>query len=248
MADRPGVPSRKPGLVLLAGMPFHLRIDPNHWEFIVAADGGATHALRQHLLPDHVIGDFDSLSPEERQRLAAAGVPMTQLPTAKDLTDGEAAVQWAIERYTTQVGDGAPIATDPAGVPVDIVISGGLGGRFDHALASITLLEQVAAAGLKGYMTDGRQQVFLLHDALNVAGEVGDLLSIIPLTTTVTGFSVSGVRWPLHDVTLSASSSLTLSNELTTPPARLWLREGRAVVVRVCRDELYRCPDGGTDS
>src|SRR5690625_2944030 len=85
----------KPGLVLLAGELRNFPILPERWAFIAAADGGARHALQQNVRPDYVIGDFDSLSDEELARLSAAGVPCARLPRDKDLTDGEAALQWA---------------------------------------------------------------------------------------------------------------------------------------------------------
>jgi len=216
--------STKPGLVLLGGDLADFSIAGRAWAFIVAADGGARHALRQGVLPDHVVGDFDSLAPEDLARLKACGVPVARLPRAKDLTDGEAALRWALAR-------------SDAGF---IVIAGGLGDRFDHSLGSLALLEQLAAAGRRGCVTDGRQTVYLLADGLLVPGEAGDVLSIVPLTPQVTGVSVTGVRWPLEDATLTAASTLTISNELTEPPARFSLKEGRAVVVHIPKRVLER--------
>lgn len=209
--------SPKPGLILLAGDLFDFPIRPEEWAFIVAADGGARHALQQDVRPDHVIGDLDSLSPDDQRWLMSAGVTVTRLPTDKDLTDGEAALAWAVEQSSAH----------------SIVIAGGLGGRFDHALGSLILLEQLSQAGLEGCVTDGRQRVYSLRDGLVVQGAPGDQLSIIPLSPTVTGVSVHGVRWPLNDATLDASSTLTISNELIAPAAIFSVRDGRAVVVRI---------------
>ena len=50
---------------------------------IVAADGGTTHALVAGLTPAHVIGDLDSLSPEQRARLEAARTILHAHPPAK---------------------------------------------------------------------------------------------------------------------------------------------------------------------
>lgn len=211
------VEAAKAGLVLLAGRLRAFRIDPAEWTFIVAADGGARHALEQDVMPDHVIGDFDSLSPEDERRLLSAGVPFTRLPADKDMTDGEAALQWAIAERAAEL----------------IVVAGGLGGRFDHSLGSVILLEQLAQAGVDGFVTDGLQQVYLLKDGLAVPGLPGDQLSIVPLTDKVEGVSVHGVRWPLRDATLDAASTLTVSNEFVDNVASFTVRRGRAVVVRV---------------
>lgn len=215
---------KKPGLVLLAGDLFDFDIARRDWAFIVAADGGARHALSQKVRLDHVIGDFDSLTPQELDVLAAAGVPTTRLPRDKDLTDGEAAVRWAL------TNTGAD----------EIVIAGGLGGRFDHALGSLVLLEQLARGGRRGCVTDGRQTVYLLVQDLVVPGRPGDQISIVPLTPQVTGVSATGVRWPLQGATLSAASTLSISNELTDRSARFAVAQGRAVVVHVPRPTQER--------
>ena len=116
-----------------------------------------------------------------------------------------------------------------------VVIAGGLGGRFDHTLGSVILLEQLSCAGLGGYVTDGRQRVYLLRNGLQIQGKPGDQVSIIPLTSAVSGVTVRGVRWPLRDATLLASSTLTVSNEFVAGTASFSLRSGRAVVVHVPR-------------
>lgn len=215
--ERSASADAKRGLVLLAGELFDVDIFALEWAFIAAADGGARHALTQNIRLDYVVGDFDSLRPDEVERLKVVGVSMGRLPREKDLTDGEAVVQWAIDQGTAD----------------EIVVAGGLGGRFDHSLGSVILLEQIAQAGLRGCVTDGRQTVYLLRDGLVVYGEPGDQLSIVPLTPRVTGVGAQGVRWPLTDATLTASSTLTLSNELTDTSATFAHKSGRAVVVHV---------------
>lgn len=209
--------SGRPALVLLGGELAGFDIRSREWCIVVAADGGARHALRQGVPLHHVIGDFDSLPPDDWAKLEKDGVPTTRLPREKDMTDGEAAVRWVLEH-------------SDAGV---VVIAGGLGGRFDHALGSVALLEQLAQAGRRGCVTDGRQTVYLLVDRLVLRGTPGDVVSVVPLTPTVTGVNASGVRWPLKDATLTAASTLSVSNELTAPSACFSARQGRAVVVHV---------------
>lgn len=210
MAERP----TKAALVLLGGELIDFVIHREDWALIVAADSGARHALERNLLPDHVVGDFDSLPPAQLAMLQKAGVGIETLRRDKDLTDGEAAVDWALASGAGQ-----------------IVIAGGLGGRFDHTLGNVMLLHRLRRASATGWLTDGRQQVYLLCDRLTVPGAPGDQLSLVPLTPTMVGVHARGVRWPLHDATVEWGSTRTLSNEFIHPRAELGVSQGMGLVI-----------------
>lgn len=204
----------KPTLILLGGELYDFPIVADDYEAIIAADSGAAHALRQGVLPSFVVGDFDSLAPEDEAALTAQGVVTKRLPVAKDLTDGQAAVDLALSLGSRQ-----------------LVLAGALGGRFDHSMGNVLLLHRIQLAGATGWVTDGRQRVYLLTHRLEFSGGIGDQLSIVPLTETVTGVHVSGVRWPLSDAKLRLGETLSLSNELTEPTVRLAVERGMALVV-----------------
>src|SRR5512135_2029316 len=70
---------------------------------IYAADGGTRHALALGLLPSIVIGDMDSLSPEDRIRLNAGGAEIRQYPRNKDKTDLELALDLAVEEGRDEI-------------------------------------------------------------------------------------------------------------------------------------------------
>ena len=68
----------------------------NHADLLVAADGGAHHALALELVPHVVIGDLDSLDEEQQTRLRSAGTRFFVYPAAKDETDLELALLYAV--------------------------------------------------------------------------------------------------------------------------------------------------------
>ena len=64
-------------------------------DVLIAADGGTRHVLALGLFPSIVIGDLDSLTPDERRRLDAKGVEIQQYSRDKDETDLELAFHYA---------------------------------------------------------------------------------------------------------------------------------------------------------
>jgi thiamine pyrophosphokinase len=62
----------------------------------IAADGGMRHAATLGVLPELWVGDFDSTPPDLDG--AFPNVPKQPYPAAKAATDGEIAIQEAIER------------------------------------------------------------------------------------------------------------------------------------------------------
>ena len=81
--------------------PAHRLIRPG--DVLLAADGGTRHALSLGLMPSIVIGDLDSLSEADRQRLENAGTRLLQRPRDKNETDLELALYYALEQGFTRV-------------------------------------------------------------------------------------------------------------------------------------------------
>jgi thiamine pyrophosphokinase len=80
---------------------------------------------------------------------------------------------------------------------------------------------------------EGNQVAWVMRGGQTVAvnGAIGDTLSLVPLTTEVFGVTLEGVQWPLHDATLHLGDTLTISNIMTAPLARMRMEEGLVFVV-----------------
>jgi len=187
-------------------------------ELIVAADGGAGHARRLGLRPHAVVGDVDSLDPETAHWLQENGVPIFRHPAAKDETDLELALLYAAE----------------AGAE-EILILGALGGRLDHALANVHLLALDQLAGRRVWLLGADLRAFLLRagEEGHLSGQVGDTVSLLPLTAQARGIHTAGLRWALHGATLRMGAARGVSNEMTAPQASVRLEEGLLLVVHL---------------
>ena len=184
---------------------------------VVAADGGARLAAALDLDIDLWVGDGDSLSPDELDRLRAAGIPIELAPADKDESDTELAVMAAIARGAS-----------------DITIVGGLGGpRLDHALANVALLAHPALRGRAARIVGDRARVTLLAGpaSLELRGAAGGLVSLLPFGGDVDGVTTGGLRFGLSDEPLQAGPARGLSNVRLVPVATVALRQGQLLVV-----------------
>ncbi len=179
---------------------------------VVAADGGTQHVLAAGLTPAHVIGDLDSLSPEQRAHLEAAGTALHAHPPAKDETDLELALTWAAAQ---------PDVTQ-------IIVLGALGGRPDQALANLLLLALPALAGREVIIADGAWIVRCLRggETATFHGQPGDTLSLLPLGGDATGITTTGLVYPLRDETLHFGLTRGVSNEFDGETATVSLQTG----------------------
>jgi len=184
-------------------------------DVIICADGGARHALALGLEPDLVIGDLDSISPEELDALQQPGCQIERHPIDKDATDLELAL----------------LAAGRIGID-EVILVAALGGRLDQSLGNLLLMASSSFANLRLTLVDGRQTATLVRDQITLTGDMGDIVSTLALSPVVTGLTYhNGLRWPLQDATLPFGSTRGISNELTQEEALISLRTGILLVI-----------------
>ena len=183
-------------------------------EFIIAADGGCRHLHRLNHPPNIVIGDGDSLDAELSAWLDAHNVPRITHPTAKDETDLELALLYAVEHSAE-----------------NIYIYGARGGRLDQELANIMLLALPQLAGRRTYICDPHQRAWLLQPTSIIEGSIGDTVSLIPLGGSAHIARTQGLAWPLIDSELSYGPARGVSNRLTQSTATIQVAAGNLLCI-----------------
>lgn len=157
---------------------------------IAAADAGAKHALGNGVIPDAVIGDFDSLSEDE---LAALPQNVLHRIQEQDSTDFDKAL-----RHIS-----API----------IIAVGFTGARLDHTLAAMNTL--VARADLRCVLLGEHEVVFVAPPRIELDLPVGTVCSLFPMGP-VQGRS-EGLKWPIEGLAFSPDGRVGTSNEISGP-------------------------------
>ena len=123
---------KKRCFIFAAGSFFGLRERPAPGDLVVAADAGYGICLEEDIVPDLLLGDFDSMDPPEDFG------NIRRLPVEKDDTDTLAAIRAGLELGRT-----------------DFHIYGGTGGkRLDHTLANLQSLLFLRRRGARGFLFD----------------------------------------------------------------------------------------------
>jgi len=184
---------------------------------VIAADGGANSLDRLGRRPDLLVGDLDSADAALVNRLAAASTRVERHPADKDASDTELALEAALAAGATE-----------------IVLLGAIGGeRLDHELANVLLLTDPAHAGLDVRLARGSSSVRVLQggERLTLAGDPGDLVTLLPIGGDVSGVTTHGLRWALEGASLRMGRSRGLSNEVVAAPASVQMEHGTLLVV-----------------
>lgn len=181
-----------------------LRLSPASGDLLIAADGGLATVDRMGLVPDRIIGDFDSLG-------TAPDRPNTVvLPREKDVTDTHAALQLGLERGYTR-----------------FALYGGTGGRLAHTLANLQLLDWLAGKGCRGFLVGGGTVATAVHNGtLDFPAGMSGYLSLFCNSGTAQGVTLSGLKYTLTDAVLTGSFPLGVSNEFIGVPARVSVAHG----------------------
>jgi thiamine pyrophosphokinase len=183
-------------------------------DLIIGVDGGTRHALAIGAAPDVIIGDLDSLSPDEQERVEEAGAQIVHFPRRKDETDLELALIHAAHEGATEIR-----------------VLAAMGGRIDQTVANVLLLALPELQGCDARIIEGAQEAFLITGDALVEGRAGDTVSLIALGGDAAGVTTEGLEWPLNDEWLRFGPARGISNVLTGEQARVSVRLGTILCV-----------------
>ena len=182
---------------------------PDDW--VIAADGGARHCLKLGLKPAVIVGDVDSLHESELGTLRSQGSKLVRYPHNKDQTDLELALRHVLASGASE-----------------ILIFGGVGDRWDQTLANLLLPVLPDMPKTRIWLVDGpfRATVIRSGGSLQLDGQPGDIVSLVPLGGTALGVTTTGLEYPLTDEPLAFGSTLGISNSMLGNSASVELEIG----------------------
>ena len=194
--------------------PARITEHPKSGDLLIAADSGYENAVKLGVSPTILLGDFDSLGEEKLQKIPN-GIEILRVPVEKDRTDTQLAVDVALVRGAQE-----------------IVIIGGLGGRIDHALSNLAVLEWLQARGVPAVINDGFNRArFVRNGGALIGRSAFTYLSLIAADPVVKGVSVKGCKYPLENAKLTRACQFAVSNEMTGNCALVEVRRGGVYII-----------------
>lgn len=177
-------------------------------DYVIAADGGLRHTQALGIVPQEILGDFDSLG------YTPAGARV--FPVEKDDTDAMLAARRGLALGCREFW-----------------YYGSLDGpRLDHTLANYQTLQYLADHGAVGYLI-GRDFLATVVKNGSVSFPAGGegLISLFCLGADARGVDIEGLHYPLQGGTLTAGFPLGVSNHFTGAPARISVASGSLLVL-----------------
>ena len=196
--------------IFAAGTFYGLRERPRPGDLVLAADGGYRICQQEGIVPDLLLGDFDSMAqPEDFDRIQ-------RVPVEKDDTDTMLSIRTALEHGCDTV-----------------YIYGGTGGkRLDHTLANLQSLLFLRRRGARGYLY-GDEFVWTAveNESFTIKKEVEwGLFSAFCLGDRAEGIDETGFQYPLQDAALTPDFPLGVSNHILEDEAVITVRHGALAI------------------
>ena len=197
---------REPKCVIISAgtfVPVEIKLNEN--DYLIACDAGFVYAEQMGLLPDLIVGDFDSMAElgpgvlRSLEEIASSDPDrIVRLDVKKDDTDTIKAVKIALEKGYKK-----------------IYLYGALGGaRFDHSFANVQTLLYIKHNGGTGYIMD-HDKMLMIAENETIKFNRGNTgyLSVFSLSEKSYDVTLKGLMYTLDKGTLTNDFPLGVSNE-----------------------------------
>ena len=210
-------------VIISAGSFPNIEIDLNEGDLCIACDAGFGYAQQLGILPDLIVGDFDSASEAGSdvirgiEEIAAIDPErIVKLEVKKDDTDTLKAVKIGFLKGYRK-----------------FYLYGALGGRrIDHSLANIQTLLFIKRNGGKGYiMTDETMVCVAENETVHFHRGNTGMVSVFSLSEISRGVTLKGLLYTMNNGTLRSDFPLGVSNEfIIDEEAEITVEDGALLI------------------
>lgn len=166
--------------------------------------------------PNYIVGDFDSINRKILEKYEKKDIEIKRLIPEKDFTDTHSALNLAIEIKSKK-----------------ITIIGAIGTRLDHTFANIHILKEATEQDIDVKIINENNEIELINKSKKIEKDSNyKYISLIPLTTEVTGVTIKGMKYPLQNYTLEIGNSLGISNEQIEEIAQIEILKGILIIIK----------------
>ena len=186
-------------------------MDYNEFDIVICVDGGL-NALSNNLIPDAIIGDFDSAIQEKVN--CFKGKSRIVFKDNQDVSDLFFALEFCLKEYK----------------PNDITIINAIStDRIDHTLCNILLLKKIPS-NIDAKIITQTQEIVLVRKEIVINDRLGKTLSIIPLTDCK-DVNTSGLKWNISNEDIHFGFINGISNVITSNNSKIRIGQGEVLIV-----------------
>lgn len=195
-----------------------LRPYPVQGDYVIAADRGFDSLMAYGVRPDLAVGDFDSLGhwPNHPN--------VIHLPAEKDDTDMVYALRQGLELGYRR-----------------FILLGGVGGRLEHTLGNLQLLDWLASQDGQGFLVGEKTAATCVRDGKRITfpASMTGFLSVLCNSGTAEGVDLTGLKYPLDKHTLTSRFPLGLSNQFLGQEATVSVETGSLLLLWEDKGDFY---------
>lgn len=216
------------GICYLIGAGTHYENDtfsPDSDDYVIAVDGGYNYLTNNNIIPNLLVGDFDSI--DNKGEKPNADCEILDFPPEKDYTDMYLAAIEGLKRGYRL-----------------FYIFGGTGNRVDHTLANLNLIAWLSEKEAIGYLFDEQQMFTAITDSsysLSIshtdkyhahikAGNKG-YISVLSHSSISEDVNIRGLKYPTYNVTMDNTTVLGTSNEFIGSDCSISVKNGTLIIV-----------------
>lgn len=204
--------NKKLKFTIISGAPnqniFFLKQNIDKKSFVIAADYGYKTCSQAGIIPDLIIGDFDS------SEFTEANCDIISFSPVKDDTDTLCCVKEAIKRGADE-----------------IEIFCGIGSRLDHTYANILCLEYCRKNNVKAFLINENNKALIIDKKLVIEKSEYKYFSLFAFLGDVSGLTIKGAAYELDNKSVSAGDSFGVSNEFKENTVEIELKKGLILLI-----------------
>lgn len=183
-------------------------------DIVIAADGAGEYLYKLNILPDILIGDFDTLDENILDYFRKENINIYEFSPVKDKSDLELAIDLAI-KYDAE----------------EINIIGALGSRMDHSLSNVMLLFYILEKGINVKIIDDKNEIIPIRDEVTIKKGKYEYVSLLPILGDLEGVELIGFEYEVSNLKLKPTSTHGISNKFRKDKAKIKIKSGKGLVI-----------------
>lgn len=183
-------------------------------DYIIGVDKGCNTLYEYDIIPNVILGDFDSADNNYVEYFINKGIERFRFPKEKDYTDTHLG-------YLKAKEDGAD----------EILFFGAIGNRVDHTLGNYGILLMALEDNIHTEIIDDNNRLFLINKKTTFQGEYGEIISFHAFSDVVKNVNIVGAKYELKSYNMTLFEPRAISNEFLNNDVTVSFDDGIIMVI-----------------